>query len=160
MSTTVRVNLAKGSPGATYAVWVNPGSVSKGKHQLISPDDAGYDWSLLRVGGIWHVFNGSTIKSARSSVDVGKWQHVAAVFDPRAGNVRFYKNGAETVLSGIAHGKTNNTIAIGHNPSPLFREYFKGIVEDVRIYQRPLSAEEIRLLLIFATARARASDGR
>ena len=66
---------------------------------VLSTDNGGYDWSLLRDGATWHVYTGEASRSTGQSVDVGQWQHIAAVFEKGYPyGVRFYKNGVETVI--------------------------------------------------------------
>lgn len=75
----------------TMEAWVYPSSVSHGRHPVLTSDNGGYDWSVLREGASWHVFTGSRSVSTGLAVDENAWQHIAAVFS--GGHVVFYKNG-------------------------------------------------------------------
>ncbi|OIN98565.1 hypothetical protein AUJ67_08285 [Candidatus Desantisbacteria bacterium CG1_02_49_89] len=66
------------------------------------------------------------------------WHHIAVTFDGAGPNVVFYIDGVEVSSSdpGFAEMKTNNeALAIG--------DHFPGMIDEVKIYNRPLSAEEI-----------------
>jgi hypothetical protein len=73
------------------------------------------------------------------------WYHVVLVYDNNDNEVRYYVDGS---LAGI---KTLMSEAIGTNSAPLrigrsnhpTPQYFKGIIDDVRVYDRVLSSTEI-----------------
>ena len=59
--------------------------------------------------------------------------------------IRLYKNGVEiksgaTSMSSIAH--TNSALIIGAR-ADLAADYFEGLIDDVRIYNKALSAAEV-----------------
>jgi hypothetical protein len=140
--TTLNVD-QDGSDSYTYAAWVKPEGTSSGRHHVISTDNSGFDWSLLREGGTWYVFNGTTSWNTGKSVTAGVWQHVAAVFEPGVG-VRFYLDGVEVVNGSIGTDASSSAIDIGDNPGG--SEYFDGMIDDVRIYNTALSAGNISVL--------------
>ena len=140
-------------PELTMSAWVYPrrtgpedeGVVSHGRRQILSCDDGDFDRSLMVRYGYWEIFmGGDNWKLTELPVDIKAWQHVAVVF----GNydVKFYKNGKEYsfgVFSGT--GSTGYPLTIGDNPDfPI--QFFDGIIDDVRIYNRTLSIWEVRNL--------------
>ena len=80
------------------------------------------------------------------SATTGSWVYLTAVYD--GSNLYLYKNG---VLDNSAAGTGNpwnntvNTI-IGGDPAGTPRDILNGSIDDVRIYNRALSAEEIKQL--------------
>ncbi|MHC4659718.1 MAG: LamG domain-containing protein [Planctomycetota bacterium] len=142
VTTAVNVDQSPSSKGVTLCAWVYPTSISAGRHQVISSDNRGYDWSLLRQADKWYVFTGENSRSTGFSVDLFTWQHVTAVFVPGAG-VRFYKNGDEFSIPHIACDESDNNIALGDNPGP-WEEFFAGVIDEVRIYNEALSAEQVK----------------
>jgi len=124
----------------TMEAWVYPGSVSPGRHPVLSTDDGGYDWSLLHEGGRWHVFTGSRSAATGFDVDVRRWQHVAAVFS--GGHVVFYKDGQASASMPLAYEQQAKPLAIGR--SSHYPQFFDGRITEVRIWGRALDAEEIR----------------
>jgi hypothetical protein len=133
-------------PQMTMAVWVKPDDGSPIR-QVISHDDVGYDRSLgidRRGGGTgWSAFCGSGSVLGYCPVEVGKWTFIAAVYDQDAGTVKLYVNGAMYKKEGTL-GAGQDRICIGANPS--FREYFSGVIDEVKIYNRALSADELKSL--------------
>ncbi|MFX0134438.1 MAG: DUF2341 domain-containing protein, partial [Candidatus Hodarchaeota archaeon] len=129
-----------GSYSYTFSCWVYPTSTSGGTYHLISSDNGGYDWALLRNGGTWEICTGPTKVSTGKSVDINTWQHVAVVFIPGTG-VRFYKNGVQWTSSSIGYDSSDNPIAIGCNP--VGAEYFAGIADEIRVSKTTRSADWI-----------------
>lgn len=140
-------------PQMTMAVWVKPDDGSPIR-QVISHDDGGYGRSLgidRRGGGTgWSAFCGSGSVLGYCPVEVGKWTFIAAVYDQDAGTVKLYVNGAIYKKEGTL-GAGQERICIGANPS--FMEYFSGVIDEVKIYNRALSADELKSLYETGSAR-------
>ncbi|KYK27271.1 hypothetical protein AYK26_04000 [Euryarchaeota archaeon SM23-78] len=139
VSTPLSINQS-GSTNITMMMWVYPISNSSGRHQVISTDNGGYDWSVLRDGSTWHVFTGELSRSTGFSIDLNQWQHLAAVFIPGTG-VRFYKDAVEVNISYIDVDTSYDVIEIGRNHG--YGEYFDGRIDEVAIYNRALTKDEI-----------------
>jgi hypothetical protein len=88
------------------------------------------------AGGTWHC--------STATVNDGNW-HLIAVSLVSGSSINFYIDGAlsqtNAYTSGIAAYAGN--VGIGYEPG---NPYFPGQIEDVRIYDRPLSAPEIAAL--------------
>ena len=125
---------------AAWVKWAGP----TGNHQFIvnngQSNRSGYG-VLLDPNGVLKVLNGGW-GFAESSIQlpVGVWQHVAAVREN--GTWKLYLNGDALTVSGnppltVPAGKT--TIGSNH----VGTENFKGLIDEVEIYPRALSATEI-----------------
>ena len=70
------------------------------------------------------------------------WQHVAATFQPeKTGGVVFYINGVETErMNSSAMNPGTGPFLIGNNQ---WNQTFTGLIDDVRVYNKVLTAEEI-----------------
>jgi Concanavalin A-like lectin/glucanases superfamily/Bacterial Ig-like domain/Bacterial Ig domain len=81
------------------------------------------------------------LDSTRSPV-VGQWQHLAATFD--GATARFYVDGVETASRAFTGNVgDSNTWRVGaYGPGP--GGFFDGLVDEVRVYNRALSAAEIQ----------------
>ncbi|MHC4346783.1 MAG: LamG domain-containing protein, partial [Planctomycetota bacterium] len=155
--TAMNVDQSDSSKGATFCAWVYPTSISEGRHHVISSDNSGYDWSLLREADIWCVFTGEGSRSAGFGVDLFTWQHVMAVFVPGTG-VKFYKNGVEFTIPHIDYDDSDNNIAVGGSPAR--REgFFAGVIDEVMIFDRPLTAPEVEQVYLSAEEIKRPSSG-
>ena len=141
VSTPLDIDQGSTSSGVTMEAWVFPTTTSSGRHHVVSSDNGGFDWSLLREGGTWFVFTGVGSSSTGFSVDLNQWQHVAAVFVPGTTEVKFYKNAQEVTIPFLGFDLSDNNIAIGRNPG--FPEFFGGLIDEVGVYNRALSAGEI-----------------
>ncbi|MHC4506666.1 MAG: LamG domain-containing protein [Planctomycetota bacterium] len=142
VTTPLEVDQSKKSRGVTLAAWVRPASAQPSERYVVSTDDGGSDWSLLRLGREWQVTSGEERRGTGLPVSVGRWQHVAAVFDPAAGTVRFYKNGAEAVVRELGYDKSAGKVTIGAR-TPEGGGCFDGAIDEVRVYKRALSADEV-----------------
>ncbi len=141
VETNLFLNQTSGAAGVTMEAWVYPTNTNSGRHQLISTDNGGYDWGLLRNGATWTVYTGSGEFSTGLSVDLNQWQHVAAVFTPGSG-ITFYKNGTETASTSTI-GYDSNTVGIVIGRRSVGGENFAGRIDEVAVYNRPLNAAEI-----------------
>lgn len=135
------------TPGATFAAWVYPASTSANNHYVIGTDNGGNDWSLVRNGGTWYVANGSDAALVNTGVAVtpNVWQHLAVVFNPASG-VTLYKNNANAWSNAaIAFDGSSAPVLIGRHGS-LNQEFFDGRLDEVAVFNRPLSAAEVGVL--------------
>jgi hypothetical protein len=146
VKTPANLEQSNSSSGVTLMAWVYPTSVSGGRHHVISSDNGGFDWSILREGDIWHIFTGEDSRSTGLKVDLNQWQLLVAVFTP-SGEVKFYKNGQVVSIPHLDFDSHDNNIGIGHNPG--YGEYFRGTIDEVRIYSRPLEEREVQAFYHF-----------
>ena len=153
VTTPVDIDQSSSSKGVTFSAWVYPYDlVSDDRNQMIISSDDGYwDWSLYVRDGNWYIFDGDSSPEVFDDFPpVSGWQHVAVVFDPDAGSygeATFYWNGnADSHHPRIYYESNDNPIAIGDNPGP-WDEYFDGKIDEVYIFNRALSAEEIQELM-------------
>ncbi|KAF6579779.1 GH32 C-terminal domain-containing protein [Paenibacillus sp. EKM212P] len=83
-----------------------------------------------------------------------EWSYVNAVFDGNQGEIKLYLNGSEIASAALPRGSrlaeaTDSDLLIGkNNHSSLLAEVFSlhmfsGIVDELKIYNRALSAEEV-----------------
>jgi hypothetical protein len=90
-----------------------------------------------------HVNNGShTMLAGTSSLPLSAWTHVAGVWDGTT--LRLYVNGTQvrsTPLSGTA-SQADQPLYVGGNA--VWGEWFQGLIDDVRVYSRALSAAEVQ----------------
>jgi hypothetical protein len=80
--------------------------------------------------------------SGSSVLQTGVWYHVAGVYDGAA--LSFYQNGALVATSAAVHAIPTNGVAIRVGQSACFSgEYLNGRADDVRVYRRALTSNEI-----------------
>jgi len=149
------------SSNFTIACWLNTTQV----FQQVDPTYAGTGIIWSDVGGAANDFilggtrsaggtnrisfftgNPETVVSGVTPINTGNWVHVA-VTRSATGQIRLYVNGTieSTGTGGTAVPAANPRINIGGNT--LDGRYYKGSIDDVRIYARVLSEAEIGGLL-------------
>jgi Concanavalin A-like lectin/glucanases superfamily len=96
---------------------------------------------LLPAGG--GAFDGSTVHAdARRAVPVNRWSHLALTYD--GATLRLYVNGSQAssrATTGTIR-RTTDPLWIGGNQP--YGEYFQGLIDQVRVYDRVLSPPEVR----------------
>lgn len=152
-SSTQMAATATGKPvPSTFSItaWMNPTNTS-GVDTLFSFGST----AAFRITGSALRFTTFGVKdhdTAGSMFSAGVWTHVALTFTPGAtGGAKFYVNG---VLRQSIDSSTINTTATGvwrigaaHNSS----EWFGGSLDDVRLYGRVLSDQDIATIAIAPT---------
>jgi len=145
-------NAAALNPGRiTVDAWINP----------VAPQGTDYSPIVKKTGpglvlgyalefhgpGVmfWVYVNGAWRASALSgAVPTGQWTHVAGVYDGQA--VRLYVNGAAlgggTAVAGSITAATN-PLNIGRDPSNPTVRFYHGLIDEVEIFDRALSAAEV-----------------
>ncbi|QDT42839.1 Planctomycete cytochrome C [Gimesia alba] len=144
----------------TIAAWINP--ASGGPTCLFSKNDdrsqlRGFD-IMLRKGKLAvhliHKWNSNAIQVVTDNrISTGRWQHLVVTYDgsSTAAGIRIYLNGAPQATSALYDSltgsiSTQEPFRIGRRSTSAF---YKGSIDDVRIYQRPLSADQARQLADF-----------
>ncbi|MFA7402346.1 MAG: Ig-like domain-containing protein, partial [Pelobacteraceae bacterium] len=150
----------------TLEAWIKPNDVSSSR-QIISKYGASGNYSyqigLAATGQIRCDIsgNGSTVDSLVSTnapITLNAWQHVAATFN--AGALKLYVNGVEVAskTSTITALKAGTTpLNIGRDPAGQY--FFNGLIDEVAVYKRALTMEEIQSHLSAAPVVSLASPG-
>lgn len=90
----------------------------------------------------------TTVIAAGGNIAAGEWHHAAATYDGE--EVRLYLNGLEVgsaLLTGAVSMDAAMPVAVGSQPAGAGTNAFDGLIDDVRILARPMSAVEIHLLV-------------
>ena len=93
---------------------------------------------LARIGSgtNWNTYAMRTLSSA----DLNVWKHVAMTFNGTT--VRLFLDGVEVNSATGTHGSNNNPLLFGRwTPAS---EYWNGLIDEVRLYSRALSASEVQ----------------
>lgn len=134
--------------GATIEAWVNFGclpSVAGHTMEIASRSGASTDLDLqAETDNRFKFYIGpGVVVASNTVVEIGRWYHVAATY--QAYNcTRMYVNGIleKTTSINLARGTNPNSFSIGE--SLVWRgRYFNGTIDEVKVYNRPLSAEEV-----------------
>src|SRR5262249_600897 len=123
-----------------------------------TPDSDSYGLWLRNENGALTMFTaihqaGTSEPSLQGgSIPLNTWTHVAMTFDAASGQFTLYVNGRQ-VASATSPGvitATSRNVLIGREDSFLPRP-FNGLIDEVAIYSRALSASEIQGIYSAAT---------
>jgi hypothetical protein len=132
----------------TVACWIKPDTFDATWQAFVCKGD--YSWRLHRSGdtnSINFACNGLSQLDVAGTTNVndGQWHHVVGIYD--GANLYVYVDGNldGSIASTGQIANTNDPVHIGSNASMSGRE-FKGLIDDVCIFNRALTAEEIGTL--------------
>ena len=132
----------------TLEAWVKPTAAPSGFQAILfkeMPTDTAYylyrsGFSAAPVGGVY--IGGEQTATATTGLTVNSWSHLALTYN---GTVeQLYVNGA-LVASRNQTGTVQTSTGVLHiGGDSVWGEYFLGLIDEVRIYNRALSAGEIQ----------------
>ncbi len=127
------VNPAASGGFRTMMVKERPGDLVYG---LYSSSDTNRPQSQVTVGGTARLLN------ATATIPSGSWTHLAATYDGTT--QRLYVNGTQVSTLAISGTilTSNSPLKIGGNS--IWGEWFAGLIDEVRVYNRALTATEIQ----------------
>ena len=145
----------------TIAFWMKPEDVTKADRWqgLVSSDgwEEGVFHIPLRgraVDVYLHAGESRRGRLSSSKLDAGVWYHVAVVADTKQHAIQLFINGFEDDVDDISALSTKIKLTgqvVGRESNG---RYFQGSIDDVRIYNRALAAQEIKALCPDAPAPA------
>jgi hypothetical protein len=165
--TTDRVDVPSfnvdGDGGMTITFWMKWDGVNVDGRIISKADgtfESNHDWAVIINGGTgtdtlvrFTTVNGSDTGNFFNTInnpgDYNRWIHLALVYDPNQANeMSMYKNG---VLQGSVNHvpggniviNSSKPIGIGNHATGQGDRPFDGAIDDLRVYQRVLSASEI-----------------
>ena len=155
-----------GREGHTISLWVNPDRIQKDFTVIMSnhnPIPQGFSIQQ-RAAEVNNFFHGLVVADAwqgppfavrpATQLTGSTWQHLVLVRDGRRGVLTHWLNGLPTAGYPILRGaqtqsddnlRVGNTAAVKHAAWAANRE-FKGAVDEVVIFERPLTIDEILIL--------------
>jgi hypothetical protein len=164
-STTYDMGVNFGSPALldnmssfTFLAWIKPAGWGESNLGRIAQKSAGagsgYGW-IIFLNDVstdesitflrYRSFVDTTVKGANFSIDLNEWQHIAVTY--QSTGTEIYKNAVELSYSSYTAGSGTNSsdssedFIVGNQDSS--GRGFDGLIEDVRVYDRVLSADEI-----------------
>ena len=132
-------------PSTTWSGWIKAHG-SGGWQVIFGMEDGGWDRMLIVKSGSTKFCMGHTSGcwEPGPSITPGVWQHVVSIYDN--GAMRFYLNGAEyTTNTNEGNHSSNGTFTIGANQNGSGNRY-KGLIDEVAVWDKALSASEITAL--------------
>jgi hypothetical protein len=136
----------------TIAFWVNPVDMDRVQITIAKKTQTnvgGYSFNITSVAvgsRHWVQINGAWV-NVTFSYTQGLWQHVAVTYDGTT--IKGYLNGqlmATTEASGSL-GKDSGVLRLGAEPRDTVSAYYNGSLDDVQIYDKALSQDEIASIM-------------
>ena len=144
------IDISNFQNGYTLAAWIYPDNVSTYYRVIIDKGNNGFSLRLNRniLEACHHLIKSTGCQTTRIRISKREWSHVAVTWDGKTGIWQMYHNGNPAKYTGNMQTLTTNdegNVAIGRD-AQYDRWYFVGKIDDVRIYNRGLSATEIMQL--------------
>ncbi|HIE26461.1 TPA: LamG domain-containing protein [Candidatus Poribacteria bacterium] len=139
----------------TYALWIKVEKLPAGSQVVIWDDDSnggGDSWIQLMPDGTLQTQRGGDgfgVFNSKTPIEPGEWTHITFVSDEKNSKKIIYLNGKpDAEADGLITSRTNVShvvVALGHDGNrPIIPQYFEGAVDDVAIYLRALSEQEVK----------------
>ena len=135
---------------ATLSMWINPASVTGdsivlGKFWSTNFSSPYYQYGLELSGGRPHFYVGTTTGAVGAAMDtalaVNQWTHLAVVFD--GVSAQFYVNGTMVSSKLLIASITARGMPLRLGADAETAQFYKGLLDNVRIYNRALSGTEV-----------------
>ncbi len=131
--------------GSAYTVelWIYPTGTSTYQNLVSNSDHSvsNYGSLYVNVNKLEYWENFQQLVLSPTPIPLNQWSHVAVVYDGAV--TRLYLNGVATGNPSVAHLETfNNPVRIGYSAQNR-DQYFSGSLDEVTLYNRPLTAAEI-----------------
>jgi hypothetical protein len=160
------VNLGTGinpTSGITYAAWVKADTWtnSSGENGIVVRNNGAGQYSAMMVNSsgklAFYAGNGSNASydgTGANTLSTGKWYYLVFTYDSVNGLVGYVNGVVDSTVGSVgALTSTAITTDIGTDPSLPTTRNFTGTIDDVRIYNRALSATEVKALYTAESAR-------
>jgi hypothetical protein len=135
----------------TLEVWINPKKLNAYQYIIDKHTGAGDGyflalWNTNQIRCSLYGVIGGDIYSNKvfTSDDLNKWWHIVGVYD--GSKMAIYINGILDNSAGRTGTIKTNTANMGIGASIGATFFFQGLIDEVRIYNRALSADEIKAL--------------
>ena len=145
ISTTIDSDL-QAMPSTTWSGWIKPTGVS-GWQVIFGMEDGGWDRMLIIEPGSLQLSMGQSSGRWQTGVNVlpNVWQHVVAIYDN--GAMRLYFNGVQySTSSSEGNHSSTGMFTIGGNQTHSPYNYYRGLIDEVAVWDEALSASEISTL--------------
>jgi len=132
-------------PPVTYSAWVKPASLNSGAVMNVGTYNANAKTVIailngyLYAGGVNHQ-DIVDLSAAGNPISTNGWNHILYVIDAD-NSAGIYINGTKYAASGVDYIGSTGSFYIGAKTST--ENYFNGSIDEVRIYNRALTVQEI-----------------
>jgi hypothetical protein len=131
----------------TLEAWVRPTAAASWRCAVLKETSGGLAYGLYasdastRPGSFLRI--GSDVDvTAPSAITLNAWTHLAATYD--GATLRLFVNGTQVTSRALTGTIVSSTQPLRIGGNQVWGEYFAGLIDEVRVYNRALSAAEIQ----------------
>ncbi len=146
-----------GSSPRSFSFWINTNNQSSVGSQVIlqygtSNQNSGlFQFGINNIDGSIYLAGFNNDATSGQQISIGVWHFVCVVYTGSPSEIKFYLNGNEDIgnlqtILNTSLGTYRETIGIGGEKSSNLTDGFNGTIDEVRIYDRALTNNEIELL--------------
>ncbi|MDX6439408.1 MAG: hypothetical protein QOF45_1991, partial [Gaiellaceae bacterium] len=133
--------------GMTLEAWVRPSALGSWRTVVFKERPGGNVYGLYADQGgsrpLGQVFIGSERSATgTAALPLNAWTHLATTFDGAV--VRLYVNGVLAGSASFAGAMAASTGVLRIGGNSVWGEWFSGLIDEVRVYDRALTAGEIQ----------------
>jgi PKD repeat protein len=131
------------STAMTLEAWVKPSTVDGKWRDVIYKGNDNYYLSASSTNGGKPAGRAGLNKLyGPATLPINAWTHIATTYDGTT--LRFYVNGGQVSSAGVSGGITTSANPLQIGGDAIYGQYFRGVIDEVRIYSRALSPLEIQ----------------
>jgi len=139
----------------TVSTWINPSQLRDAGIVVAGGFDQSAGWRLSTSGGRGGLelatvgpgkMPNGTVRSPRGVIRARAWQHVAAVVRRDKKEATLYVNGYPVAVGEVGAANLDNPIEL-HIGRVSYTNYFRGQIDEVRVYKRALDEAELQAIL-------------
>jgi hypothetical protein len=148
--------------GMTLEAWLYPTTLSGWRTAILKRTTAGLAYSLYahnndpQPASTINVAGSDVSATGPSALPLNTWSHLAATYNGTT--LRIYLNGAQVGSMAVSGSITTSTGQLSIGGNNVWGEYFAGLIDEVRVYNRALTATEIQTDMTTALGSAPPSD--
>jgi chitodextrinase len=131
----------------TISAWVNPSVLSNWRTVILKEAPSGLSYALYahdtaRPAAYVNTGGGDVSADGAQALPVNTWSHIAATYD--GATLRLYVNGSQVGSRAVSGAMTATASPLRFGGNAVWGEFFSGLIDEVRIYNRALTASEIQ----------------
>jgi hypothetical protein len=132
----------------TLEAWVNPSAVTNWRTVLLKERTGGLAYALYgangasRAAGYVNIGGTDIGVNATANLALNTWTHLAVTYDGTT--IRVYVNGTQVATRAQTGAMATSTSVLRIGGNSVWSEFFQGLIDEVRIYSRALTAAEIQ----------------
>jgi hypothetical protein len=131
--------------GMTLEAWVNPSTASSRWRDInYRGADSFYldTYNSAPVAGLTLTPSTNSNTFGFAALPLNTWTHLAETFD--GSNVTLFVNGVQVATTPIAGSLLDSTDPLEIGSDHIFGQYFRGLIDEVRVYNVALTADQIQ----------------